>query len=287
MSSGHLRNAVGRRYKYVPEVPNGCSNCPVRNATVCQAFATNLEVVRNYKTGDRILPAHAHVYRIGDKPTELFNLLDGWVAVYRILESGRRQILDILLPGAFMGYQPDLNEQMLHGAVCLSDVALCVFPRKGFPELMERHPALAQALVGINARAMLRAQDQLTNIGGRSGTTRVAYMLLDVFLRGRKSMAMEGTDALELPLTQEVIADSLGLTSVYVNRILRDLRERGLVVLRNGTLQIHNLQALAKLVELSPLSAIETGIEPTPLVRRMPPVGHAPEAVRAPDRARR
>ena len=287
MQSGHQRNSVGRRHKYVPEVPNGCSNCPVRNATVCQAFASNLDVVRNYKTGDRILPANAHVYRIGDRLSELFNLLDGWIAIYRILESGRRQILDILLPGAFIGYQPDLNEPMLQGAVCLSDAALCVFPRKSFPELMERHPALAQALVGINAHATLRAQDQITNIGGRSGTTRVAHLLLDLFLRGRKGMPTGGMDVLELPLTQEVIADSLGLTPVYVNRILRDLRERGLVVLRNGMLQIHDLEALAKLAELSTLNAVETRTEPTSLIRRMPSVGRGPAAARVPGRVRR
>lgn len=281
------QNGLPRRHRPVPAVPSGCANCPIGHLTVCQAFAGKLDIVQSFKTGDRILPAGSHVYRIGDKPSELFNLLDGWVAVYRILESGRRQILDILLPGSFLGYQPDLNEQMLQGAVCLSDVALCVFPRKSFPDLIERHPALAQTLVGINARATLRAQDQLTNIGGRSGTTRVAYMLLDVFLRGRKSMAKEGTGALDLPLTQEVIADSLGLTPVYVNRILRDLRERGLVVLRNGTLQIHDLQALVKLVELPPLSSIGTQVEPTPLVRRMSPAPHAPDAARAPGRARR
>jgi len=281
------RKTVGKRRRSAPEIPNGCLNCTVRNTTVCRAFSSSLDVVQKFKIGDRIVAADEHLYRIGDRPGELFNLLDGWVALYRILKSGKRQILDILLPGAFLGYQADLSEPMLHGALCLSDVAVCVFPRRSFPNLVEQYPPLAHALIDVGARAVVRAQDQLTNIGGRSGTTRVAHMLLDVYLRGRKGMPTGGMDVLELPLTQEVIADSLGLTPVYVNRILRDLRERGLVVLRNGTLQIHKLEELAKLVELSPLSAVETRIAPTPLVRRMSPAEPAAAAVRASDRGRR
>jgi CRP/FNR family transcriptional regulator len=259
------RKIVGRRHRSAPKIPSGCVNCTVRNTTLCRAFSNKLDVVQNFKSGDRILAADTHLYRIGDRPGDLFNLLDGWIALYRILESGKRQILDILLPGAFVGYQADLNEPMLHGAVCLSDVSVCVFPRKNFPALVEQHPGLATALVDVTARAAVRAQDQLTNIGGRVGTTRVAHMLLDLFLRGRRAIPGAQRDTVELPLTQELIADSLGLTSVYVNRILRHLRERGLVVLRNGKLKILDLEALAQLAELSTITAVDTRSEPTPL----------------------
>ncbi len=254
----HDGKSLGKKRRPVPEIPSTCANCAVRGTTVCRAFADDLDVVARFKSGDRIHAADTHLYRIGDQPGDLFNLLDGWIALYRILECGKRQILDILLPGAFFGYQPDLGEPMLHGALCLSDVAVCVFPRKGFPDLVSEHPALALALIDINGRAAIRAQDHLTNIGGRSGTARVANMLLDLFLRARRSVASRQYDStVELPLTQELIADSLGLTPVYVNRILRDLRERSLVVLRKGTLTILDLAALARLAELSTLSAVD------------------------------
>jgi CRP-like cAMP-binding protein len=237
----------------------------VRGSTVCQAFLDELDVVQKFKTGDRIVAGDTHVYRIGDRPAEIFTLLDGWIALYRILESGKRQILDILLPGAFFGYQPDLGEPMLHGAYCLSDAAICVFPRKGFAGLIDQHPPLARALLHINAQSALRAQDYLTNVGGRFGTARVAHMLLDLFLRARRSMPGVQGDTIELPVTQELIADSLGLTSVYVNRILRHLRERRLVFLRNGMLKVLDLEALSRLAELSALGAVDGDARPTPL----------------------
>lgn len=259
------RKATGRKRRLAPKIPNGCMNCSVRDTTVCRAFSNSLNIVQSFKSGDRVLAADTHLYRMGDRPTELFNLLDGWIALYRILESGKRQILEILLPGAFVGFQPNLGEPMLHGAYCLSDVSICVFPRKGFSALMEQHPGVAHALVDISSQAAVRAQDQLTNIGGRVGTARVAHMLLDLFLRARKSIPGAQTDTVELPVTQELIADSLGLTSVYVNRILRHLRERRLVVLRNGMLKILDLEALAQLAELSTLSAIDAKAQLMPL----------------------
>jgi len=266
------RKTIGRKRRLAPKIPNGCLNCTVRDATVCRAFASDLDVVQNFKSGDRIVTADTHLYRIGDRPGDLFNLLDGWIALYRILESGKRQILEILLPGAFLGYQANLAEPMLHGAFCLSDVAVCVFPRKSFANLVSQHPALAHALIDISMQATVRAHDQLTNVGGRVGTARVAHMLLDLFLRARKSIPGAQTNTVELPVTQELIADSLGLTSVYVNRILRHLREKRLVVLRNGMLKILDLEALAQLAELSTLSPVGGDSDPTPL----PAATHVP-----------
>ena len=90
------RKATGRKRRLAPKVPNGCLNCSVRETTVCRAFLNRLNVVQSFKTGDRILAADTHIYRMGDRPTELFNLLDGWIALYRILESGKRQILEMV-----------------------------------------------------------------------------------------------------------------------------------------------------------------------------------------------
>jgi len=268
------RRPSGKKHRPTPRVPNGCAQCTIRNTTVCRAFSGNLDVVQDFKSGDRILVADTHLYRVGDRIGDLFNLLDGWVALYRILESGKRQILDILLPGAFFGYQSDLAEPMSHGAVCLSDASLCLFPRKAFGSLVDQHPMLAHALIDISVKGTARAQDQLTNVGGRVGTARVAHMLLDLFLRARACLPDTQADTAELPLTQELIADSLGLTSVYVNRILRHLRESGLVVFRGGKLKILDLEALARLAELSTVNAVNTWLAPSASHRlRQPDIG--------------
>jgi CRP-like cAMP-binding protein len=247
-----------------------------------------LRVVRNFKTGDRILPARTQLYRPGEESTELYNLLDGWIALYRVLESGQRQVLDIAMPGAFLGYQPDLDKPMLHGAECITDVAVCVFPRRAFPQLITQHPAMASRLIWLMANDVALAQERLTNVGSRTGMERVARFLLEIFLRARPHEDAKGRRTVELPLTQELIGDTLSLTPVHVNRVLRRLRESGLVTLRNGILHIVDLDGLTRFTDMPALHIVasenssdderrspasegalaQKDVEPPPLLRR-------------------
>ncbi|QEX22002.1 Crp/Fnr family transcriptional regulator [Hypericibacter adhaerens] len=241
-----------------PSIPKDCRNCAIREATLCGALRSDqLDILQEFKSCDRIVPAHSHLYRAGERLNEIYNLLSGWVALYRILESGRRQILQIELPGAFLGYQARIDEPMLHSAECITDVAVCVFPRRAFPDLLDRHPVLGLKLAGIMAQDVVRTHDQLTNVGGRSGMERVAHFLLQLYLRLRHRQPALGGDSLALPLTQEMIGDALGLTPVHINRILRQLRERRLVVLHNKTLQVLDLEGLRRMAEVPQLDPAE------------------------------
>jgi CRP-like cAMP-binding protein len=214
-----------------------------------------LDILQQFKSCDRIIPAHTHLYRAGERPGEIYNLLSGWVALYRILESGRRQILQIVRPGAFLAYQVGLEDQISHSAVCISDVAVCIFPRRAFPALLERHPALQRKLATMLAQEIAAGQDQLTNIGGRSGIERVAYFMLQIFLQQRSRQAEENRGIVTIPMTQEIIGDALGITQVHINRILRQLRERQLAVLHRGTLEVLDLDGLRRLAKASEIAA--------------------------------
>lgn len=237
-----------------PLVPKDCRNCTIREATLCGALRNDqLEILQKFKTCDRILPAHSHLYRTGERLNDIYNLLSGWVAIYRILESGRRQVLQIELSGAFLGYQAKLDDPMLHSAECITDVSVCVFPRKAFPELLERHPVLGLKMIAMMSQDVMRTHDHLTNVGGRSGVERVAHFLLNIYLRLRHDQELQGCGTLAMPLTQEMIGDALGLTPVHINRILRQLRERRLVILQNRTLQILDLEGLRRLAEMPQL----------------------------------
>lgn len=229
-----------------PTVPISCRECPVQGLTVCQPLSgQRLEIVQNFKKCDRILPAGTPLYRPGDPCGELYNLLDGWVSLYRILATGRRQILDFALPGAFIGYQTDLFGPMLHGAESLTDVAVCVFPRPAFPRLIEDHADLARRLIWLNARDTILAHNHLTNIACRAARSRVAHLLLELCIRARGGRPSNGDLGTEIPLTQHHIADALGLTNVYVSVTLGELRQEGLILFKNGRLQVLDPDRLA------------------------------------------
>lgn len=234
-----------------PRVPESCHSCRVRGQTVCGAlYDKRLTVLRKLKRADRVLPAGSQLYRPGENCGELYTLQDGWIGLYRILPSGRRQILDFALPGQFFGYQENLTTAMLHGAECLTDVSVCVYSRRDFLRQLDSRPELAVRLTAIAARDIARLHDHITNVGARSARGRIANLLMELCGRlGRHDVHGRG-QIFDIPLAQHDLADALGLSSVYVSQTLKLLREQRVLVFRNGRLQILSPVALAELADI-------------------------------------
>ncbi len=237
-----------RRSKRQLNIPSNCRTCGVRDEALCAPLSDGeIHIIERFKAGNRVLEAGTDLYYQGEPCGELYTLLDGWVSLYQILEDGRRQILDFALPGAFLGFQPDLGAPMMHSAECLTDVGVCVFPRKNLFDLFRQHPELALRMAWITARDRTLANEHLTNVGRRVARERVAHLLLELFYRVRLAHPSPHGEGVELPLTQEHLGDALGLTSVHVNRTLRRLREAGLVTVGGHTMQVLDPDALAEI----------------------------------------
>ena len=88
--------------------------------------------------------------------------------------------------------------------------------------------------------------EHLVNIGRRSAIERTAHFFME--LAERLSLVGLATEAeFKCPLSQFVLADALGLTSIHVNRVLRELREKQLLTMSRGNVRIHDLNGLRKL----------------------------------------
>jgi CRP-like cAMP-binding protein len=230
-----------------------CAACPVREWALCQPIPdADLDIVDRFKTGHRDVTAGADFYRQGEVSQELFTVVAGWGCQYTLLEDGRRQITRIILPGDFVGYQPDLAAPADHSAQALTDMNLCVFPRNNILDLFREHPELAVRMTWMLARDEGRSQEWMTSIGRRSARERVSHLLLELYYRIRLRHPEPVGSSIPLPLTQEHIGDALGLTSVHVNRTLRELREENLLVLSNRTLQILDPDGLAEVAGFEP-----------------------------------
>ncbi|HEX9645933.1 MAG TPA: Crp/Fnr family transcriptional regulator [Alphaproteobacteria bacterium] len=229
------------------QLASPCSACPVRDWALCQALPEgDLAVVERFMTGHRTLSPGTDFYHQGEPSEELFTVLEGWGFQYRLLEDGRRQIVRVLLPGDFVGFQPDLFAPVAHSAQALTEMRLCIFPRQNLLDLFRDQPQLALRLTWMLARDDSRAQDWLVNVGRRSARERVAHLLLELYYRVRMRAEEPLGSSIPLPLTQEHIGDALGLTSVHVNRTLRDLRQSGLLVVSNRVLNIVDPDGLAE-----------------------------------------
>ena len=172
-------------------------------------------------------------------------LLTGFAARYKILEDGRRQIVGFLLPGDLCDFHVLLLKRVDHSifAVCGSQIA--VLSNAHLHGMMEQWPNIARALWSSTLREEAITREWVVNIGQRTAYERMAHLFCELFHRMRLIGEVKD-NSFQLPLTQSVLADTLGLSSVHTNRTLQDLRRGGLVTFRSGVLTVHDLAALEK-----------------------------------------
>jgi len=156
----------------------------------------------------------------------------GWAACQRVLPDGRRQIFRLILPGDGLGLHERGSPAVPWTVVALT--ALETVDAQALVEAAEagRSTALSQALVGAALSEEQLLLDHLVRLGQQTAYERVAHFLLE--LQRRLQVAGLGDSRrFPLPLTQEILADALGLSIVHVNRTLQQLRREGLIELRS------------------------------------------------------
>lgn len=175
-------------------------------------------------------------------------LEQGWAIRFKTLQDGRRQILNFLLPGDIFGLFGSLFERTEFGVETLTPVALSTFSFSRMLDTFRQAPRLALALSWLAGQDERQLDEQIVRIGRRNATERMAHLFME--LHWRLAQAGIGGDAGgHLPLTQSLLADTLGMSHVHANRNFRGLVSAGLVELRHAGVQILNPAALAEIAE--------------------------------------
>jgi CRP-like cAMP-binding protein len=180
-------------------------------------------------------------------------IASGWACDLRMLPDGRRQIFTFLLPGDTI----DLRRAQNMGSraiVALTQVVVVGRPvERGSPE-----GGATGGLEDGSARAEQRLYDHLVRLGRLTTRERVIHLLLEFRDRLERVGLVKG-DSFKVPITQEVLADALGLSVVHINRTLRELREKDLVLIKSGSVTLNNRP---KLMALSGYQSPEAPVEP-------------------------
>ena len=171
---------------------------------------------------------------------------DGWLARYKILHNGSRQIMDFILPGQVFGLQASLFKRSLYSIVTVTESTLSTIPFDMVDNVFERNVALAKALFWSAAYEAAILGEHLIDAARRSAYERVSHLLLELFVR-LNGVQLTSDMTFSLPLTQELIADALGLTTVHVNRTLRALREDKLIAMDGRSVTIVDFEELSLL----------------------------------------
>ena len=175
-------------------------------------------------------------------------LVEGAALRYRVLTDGRRQVLNIALPGDFIGFPGCFFDSALYTISALAECSVASLSFSRFLRLSETHPRLSAAIFwSLSCETAIYAE-HLIGVGRRSALERVAHFLLEMLTR-LQAIGLADERCYRLPLTQELIADALGLSVQYVNQTLRQLREEELAVIDRQQVTILNLDALAALAD--------------------------------------
>lgn len=173
-------------------------------------------------------------------------LVSGVVFRYKVLTDGRRQALMLGLPGDFVGFPSCLFGIAVNSVAALSDVVVAEIELTRLFEAFERFPRVGAALFWSSASDIALYGERLTDLGRRSAYERLAHLLLELLMRLR-TVGLAGDKSYDFPLTQELIADLLGLSTPHVNRMIRCLREEGLATIEGSHVVIHDVAALESL----------------------------------------
>lgn len=194
----------------------------------------------------RQIAGRRDLIREGDRPGPVFVVLSGWACRYKILPSGTRQVVAYLMPGDCCDLHVGLLAEMDHSIQTITSASVATIERAEMDAIMTRHPGIARAMyVGqLIDEGTMRAW--ITSMGRRSSIERVAHLMCELYLRGR-NIGLTTEARLDLPLSQALLADSLGMTPVHLNRVLRRLREGGAMTLQRGSLSIADPIKLVKI----------------------------------------
>jgi CRP-like cAMP-binding protein len=171
---------------------------------------------------------------------------DGWLSRYRILHNGRRQIIDFILPGQIFGLQACLFKRSLYSVASVTETSLSAIPFGMIDNMFEKNPKLSKALFWSAVCESAILGEHLTDAARRSAYERVSHLLLELFMRLHAVDRTEDMTFL-MPLTQELIGDALGLTTVHVNRTFRSLRADKLISIDGQCVTILDFEALSLL----------------------------------------
>jgi len=226
-----------------------CTKCPLRGLEILRDFTPEeLDFVSEFKTGELNAEAGATLFLEGANSAHLYTVLSGWAFRYKALADGRRQILSFVLPADFIGLQGTVLNEMQHSVEALTNMVLCLFPREKLWELYTRHPSLAYDVTWLAAREEKILDEHLLSVGRRSALERIAYLLLHLFIRC-EHLGLTKANSVVLPLTQQHLADTLGMSLVHTNKTLKRLTASKVIRWKDKVFEILDRETLAKIAK--------------------------------------
>ncbi len=217
-----------------------------------------LAVLERLHQRRRIFAAGRDLVHQGQSDQAAYILSSGWVCSYKVQADGTRQVVDFQVPGDFLGLRSVLLRTSDHSFEPIVTIEAAEVLKSDLLVAFAQTPRLATAILWAASRDEAMVVEHLVGIGRRDADARMAHFLLEIGSR-LALVAMGNREGYACPLTQYHLADALGLSAIHVNRVLRQLREAGLMTFRKGHVTFDDYEGLVKLAEFDPAYLDQTG----------------------------
>jgi CRP-like cAMP-binding protein len=187
----------------------------------------------------------------GSEYRKLCFVRDGFAVRYKLLRNGKRQIVNVVLPGDVVGMPNSFYERAAYSVTAITDLTVNVCSLESYVQLCYRRPQFALALCWMAVQEAATNAEHVINLGRRTPLERLSHFLLELHARLRIVSRAEA-DAFTLPFSQEILADVLGLSVPHLNRMMQQLRADGLIVDKDRKMKFVDADALKALAHYQP-----------------------------------
>lgn len=238
--------------------PIECSPLTRKLSAFVALSDTELAVLERLHRRRRTFLAGRELVHQGQSEQAAYILASGWVCSYKTQADGTRQVVDFQIPGDFLGLRSVLLHTSDHGIEPINDIQAAEVLISDLLGAFAQTPRLATAILWAASRDEAMVVEHLVGLGRRDAEARMAHFLLELGAR-LSLVGMGGKSGYACPLTQYHLADALGLSAVHVNRVLRKLREDGLVTFRDGQVIFNDYNGLVAMADFDPAYLDQTG----------------------------
>jgi CRP-like cAMP-binding protein len=199
----------------------------------------------------RIVTAGEDIVHDGERPLHSTLLIEGFASRYKVLHEGERQLTAIHVPGDFVDLHSFLLKEMDHAVGALSTCKVATVPHTTLERLSRTHAHLTRLFWLLTLIDGASHREWLVAMGRRPAIGQLAHLLCELYLR-LKIIGAASEASFRLPITQIVLGDILGLSSVHVNRTLQELRGTGKITWKGQTVTILDWEGLQRTAEFDP-----------------------------------
>ncbi len=210
--------------------------------------AEELRAVEDLISEVRTVPARHNMIVAGEPVDFSTLLLEGTMCRYMDDRQGMRQLVALQVPGDFVDLHAFPLKYLDHDVATITECQVAIVPHSALERIMEKFPHLARMLWFSTLLDAAMHREWIFRLGRLDAAGRIAHFFAEINVRLHLVGRSDG-NSFTLPITQNDLAEALGMTTVHVNRVLRDLREQGVLTFRGGLVKIDDVERLHRIAE--------------------------------------